>query len=485
MSRTWAARASAAIVMAGLTVIGCATNPVTGKREFSLISSSQEQQLGAEGYKAVIAEYGLYADQREQSYVDSVGQAVARGSHEPGMRWRFTVVDDPAVNAFAMPGGYIYVTRGILAHLNSEAQLAGVLGHEAAHVTARHSAQQITQAQLANLGLGIASVLSPGFQRFSGAASQALGLLFLKYGRDHENLADELGIQYATKAGYDPREVPPTYSMLKRVGERSGQRLPTFLSTHPDPGDRETRTTGLARTAAGGRTGLAVRQRAYLLRQDGIVFGQDPRQGYFEGDRYYHPTLAFSMTFPAGWKKQDTKSAILAAEPNDRAAMQVTLVPGNLSPTAYVQQLESEGRIAAARGGPETIGGFPAWVGRLTVNDQSGAPAVLVAVILRKSSQAMFQILGRSANPGDSDEERILSAATSFRALTDQARLNPTPDQLDVVSVTRASDFATAVRSFGTQALNVEDTAILNNANLDDDVRPGELIKIVRPGRRR
>jgi predicted Zn-dependent protease len=485
MSRTWAALTAAAIVAAGLTALGCATNPVTGRREFSLVSPSQEQQIGAEGYKAVVAEYGLYGGEREQAYVDSVGQAVARASHEPGMRWRFTVVDDPAVNAFAMPGGYIYVTRGILAHLNSEAQLAGVLGHEVGHVTAKHSAQRITQAQLANLGLGVASILSSGFQRFSGAAAQALGLLFLKYGRDDENQADELGVQYSTKAGYDPREIPPTYAMLKRVGERSGQRLPTFLSTHPDPGDREVRTAALARSAAAGRTGLAVRQRAYILRQDGLVHGQDPRQGYFEGDRYYHPTLAFTMTFPAGWKKQDTKSAILAAEPNDRAAMQVTLVPGDRTPTGYIQQLETEGRIAAARGGPETIGGFPAWVGRLTVTDQSGQPAVLAAVVLRKSSQAMFQVLGRSANPGDADEDRILAAASSFRALTDAARLSPTPDRLAVVSVTRASSFATAVRGFGAQALSVEETAILNNANLDDDVRPGELIKIVRPGRRR
>ena len=162
------------------------------------------------------------------------------------------MLDDPIVNAFAMPGGYIYITRGILAHLNSEAQLAGVLGHEIGHVTARHCAKQMTQQQMLGLGLAVGSALSSTFRQYSAAAQQALGLLMLKYSRDDETQADELGIRYATAAGWDPREIPATYAMLKRISDSSGQRLPAFMSTHPDPGDREQRTSRARRAGGGG-----------------------------------------------------------------------------------------------------------------------------------------------------------------------------------------------------------------------------------------
>src|SRR5258705_6938267 len=164
-----------------LLLSGCATNPVSGRREFTLVSSSAEARMGREGYKAVLAEYGAYDDSTVQKYVTGVGLKLAKASQLPDLDWHFTVIDDPSVNAFAMPGGYIYITRGILAHLNSEAQLAGVLGHEIGHVTARHTAAQITRQQLAGWSLGLASALSGTVQRYSGAAQQALGLLFLKY----------------------------------------------------------------------------------------------------------------------------------------------------------------------------------------------------------------------------------------------------------------------------------------------------------------
>src|SRR5499426_733650 len=188
----------AAVAALAWAAAGCAVNPATGKKEFTLVTPAQEAAMGREGYSAAIAEYGLYDDASVSAYVDSVGRKVAAASEQPTLPWRFTVLDDPVVNAFAMPGGYIYVTRGLLAHMQSEAQLAGVLGHEIGHVTARHSARQITQQQLAGLGLGIASALSSTVQQYSQAAQTALGLVFLKYGRDDETQADELGVAYAT-----------------------------------------------------------------------------------------------------------------------------------------------------------------------------------------------------------------------------------------------------------------------------------------------
>jgi predicted Zn-dependent protease len=205
-----------------LALTGCATNPATGQKEFSLVSEGQEVSMGQEGDKAVQAEYGVYDDPALNAYVDGIGKKLAAVSERPNLEWHFRVVDSPVVNAFALPGGYIYVTRGILAVCNSEAQIAGVLGHEIGHVTARHSARQITRSQLAQVGLGLGSIFVEGFSPYGQAASVGLQLLFLKYSRGDETQADELGVRYASRAGYDPREIPATYSALKRLAEKSG-----------------------------------------------------------------------------------------------------------------------------------------------------------------------------------------------------------------------------------------------------------------------
>lgn len=483
--RKWLWTGLVGVVLLSL-LTGCATNPVTGRKEFSLVSAEQEVQIGREGHEAVLREYGAYENPRLQAFVDSVGQSLARVSHLPNLDWHFTVLDDPTVNAFAMPGGYIYITRGIMAHLNSEAQLAGVLGHEIGHVTARHSAKRMTSQQLAGLGLGLASIFSQGFRRYSDAAQTALSLMFLKYSRDNENEADQLGVDYTAKSSYDPREIPATYVTLRRTGERAGQSLPGFLSTHPDPGDRENRTRELARQAVAGKTGLIVRQRAYVQRLEDVVYGTDPRHGYFEGTRFFHPTLGFEMTFPSAWRTQNARAAVVAVSPEDRAGMQLSVAnAGALSPAAYVNQLRTAGNIADAQGNPETIGGFQSWVGRILVAASDGSQATLVATFIRKTADQMFQVVGRSNQPGDELESQIVTSARSFRPLTDAARRSPTPDRVHVVSVASSGPFQTVVAQFGRQAIDVEESSILNNVELDETVMRGQVLKIVEPGRRR
>jgi predicted Zn-dependent protease len=219
----------------------CATNPATGKRQLSFMSEDQEIQMGRELDAQVRQEMGIYQDEALGKYVEDIGMRLARLSPRPNLPWHFTIIDSPAVNAFALPGGYIYITRGIVAAMNSEAQLAGVIGHEIGHVTARHTAQQITRSQIAGVGLLAGMILSSDVARYGELAQQSLGLLFLKFSRDDETQADELGIRYCTKAGYDPREIPPTYDMLGRLALREGGGLPSWMSTHPDPGDRKVR----------------------------------------------------------------------------------------------------------------------------------------------------------------------------------------------------------------------------------------------------
>ncbi len=473
------------LVVLGVLAAGCAVNPVTGRRELSLVSPEQELQIGSEGYKAVVAEYGLYDDPALQDYVHEIGLKVARASHQPSLAWHFAVLDDPTVNAFAMPGGYIYVTRGILAHLNSEAQLAGVLGHEIGHVTHRHSAERITQQQIYGLGLGVASVFSGTVRRYGDLAQQGLGLLFLKYSRDDERQADELGVAYAAGGGYDPREIPATYAMLKRLGEQAGQRLPGFLSTHPDPGNREVTTAELARQAVKGRTGLLVNGRAYVQRLDGLVFGSDPRQGYFAGDEYIHPTLRFQMTFPAGWKHEDTRAAVAAQEPGQQAVVQLTLADaGTLAPAAFVQQLSGRGTFTEVAGKAETVGGFAAWVGRVSLPQQQGAAVPAAAGYIRRADSLMFQLLGRSQQPGDANDAKIYASLRSFRAVTDPARLAVRPDRVKVEQIAATATLEATLRRLGAAESLFQTDALLNDLETDETVMAGTLLKVVVPGKR-
>jgi len=435
MSRSRCRRTLPAGLALALVLAGCATNPVTGKRELSLVSEDQEVELGRQGDQAAAAEYGLYPDTALARYVESVGQRLARVSERPDLQWHFRVLDSPVVNAFAMPGGYIFVTRGILAALNSEAQLAGVLGHEIGHVTARHSARQITQQQLAGLGLGLGTALIGGFDRYAGMAQQGLGLLFLKFSRADETQADELGVRYSARAGYDPREIPATYAMLRRLSQRQGGSIPTFLSTHPDPGDRETRTRALAQQAVSGRsTGLAVRREDYKKRLAGLVYGDDPRQGYLEGTRFYDPGKWFLVDFPAGWRVSHSRSAVTAQSAQGEAGVQLTVVSWSGSdPTQYVAALRQQGRIASYTGEFERIAGYPAWLGTVSAPDAQGAPQPVLAAWIGREKGSLFQLLGGPA--GDAaTRTRFVECARSFRDLRDPQKLGVEPARLAVRS---------------------------------------------------
>jgi len=245
MKRTLIPLALAAV----LGITACMTNPATGKKQISLVGEGQEVEIGRQADQQVVAQIGLYQDQKVQDYVSALGKKLAAASERPNLPWSFKVVDDPAVNAFALPGGFIYVTRGLMTHLQSEAELVAVMGHEIGHVTARHGADQMTKSQLANIGLGVGAILS-GHEELVGLASQGLGLLFLKYGRDDERQADDLGLRYLVHAGYDPRPMGDVFDTLERVSaSEGGGKVPTWLSTHPAPGDRR-RSTRTTRTPA-------------------------------------------------------------------------------------------------------------------------------------------------------------------------------------------------------------------------------------------
>ena len=307
-----------------MLAVGCAINPVTGNRELALVSESQEIEMGRQGSADVIAAYGLVPDAALQTYVNRIGQTLAAKTERPQLAWEFHVVDDAAVNAFALPGGYIFVTRGLLTHMTNEAELASVLGHEAGHVAARHSVQQISRQQIASLGLGLGSVLSPVIAKYGQVVGAGLGLLFLKYSRDDETQADQLGFRYALADGYDTREMIAVFQMLQDDAQLSGGgRLPEWQSTHPDPGNRIVDVQGMVAVSAQNFSAMKVGGDEFLKRIDGMVYGENPRAGYFKGSLFIHPDLKFVLEFPDGWQTLNAADAVTGISSAQDALIQL------------------------------------------------------------------------------------------------------------------------------------------------------------------
>src|SRR5262245_47941364 len=305
---------------------GCATNPATGEKQFSLISEGQEIRMGLEADPSIVSGMGLDPDSGRQRYVRELGMKLARLSERPNLPWTFRVIDDQVVNAFAVPGGHIYVTRGILAHLNSEAELASVLGHEIGHVTARHSVTQMSRQQLAQIGLVVGTVLKPELSRYAGIAPQGLGVLFLKYSRDDESQADQLGLRYMRRGGYDAHRMPEVFALLDRVSQASGGgRVPEWLATHPNPGNRRESIERQIAVIPPDSIGRLVNRDGYLRHIDGVVFGDNPRDGFFKGTEFFQPDLKFKISFPAGWTTQNQRQAVVGVSAQQDAMQQLSL----------------------------------------------------------------------------------------------------------------------------------------------------------------
>ena len=269
------------LMLSAALVAGCATNPVTGKSQLSLISESQEIQMGREAAQQTLQQIGEVKDPALQAYVSRIGKEIAARTERPQLPWEFHVVDDASVNAFALPGGFIFVTRGLMTYMNNEAELATVLGHEIGHVTNRHSVSQISKAQVAQLGLGIGSILSPTVAKYGQLAGAGLSILFLQYSRDAENEADLAGFRYALNDNYDVRQMSNVFQTLDRLDEATGGqgKLPNWLSTHPAPANRIANTQARLDTLHKSLANARVNRDGYLQQINGLVFGEDPRQG--------------------------------------------------------------------------------------------------------------------------------------------------------------------------------------------------------------
>ncbi|QSQ22984.1 M48 family metalloprotease [Pyxidicoccus parkwayensis] len=459
-----------------LALSACVRNPATGKRMLSLVSQDQEISLGKQGAQDVKQSIGLIDDAKVQEYVASVGLPMAKHSERPELPWSVQAVDDPVVNAFALPGGPVFVTRGLLTHLNSEAELASVLGHEIGHITARHSVQQLSKAQLAQAGLLVGSVLSEDVAKFGGLAAAGLQLLFLKYGRDDERQADELGFRYMLQAGYDVREAADVFVTLQRVSQTAGSSLPNWLSTHPDPGERVQTARRRAEEAHVDFSRLKQGREEYLAILQGMPYGNDPRQGFFEGSRFLHPSLRFQLTFPQGWKTANQTQAVLAVSPKEDAIVGLTLA-GKTSPEEALRAFSTQQGIQVL-GTPAT--GYPP--GSVYFEAQTEQGTIRGVTTFLTHGGATLQLLGYTAAPAlPTYDDAFRATFSSFGELTDAAALNVQPARIELVKLTAPM----TVKEFQAKypsTIPVEEVALINGVEPGDTLPAGHTVKRVTGG---
>jgi predicted Zn-dependent protease len=458
-------------------VAACSVNPATGERQLTLISERQEIALGQQSDEEIVTSLGLYPDDGLQRYVGELGRRLAERSERPELDWTFRVVDDPVVNAFALPGGFIYITRGILAHLNNEAELAGVLGHEIGHVTARHSVEQLSRAQLAQIGLGVGMIASERFREVGDLAQTGLGVLFLKFGRDDERQADDLGLRYLDRAGYDPREMIGVFEVLQRVSRKQeGGRVPGWLSTHPAPENRIGRMTEEVRGLSYDTASVVVGRERYLEHLDGLVFGDDPREGFFDGNVFYHPALAFQLRFPEGWKTRNQKQSVSAASPEQDAVITLTLARGGSADAAAREFFDQEG---VSIGSSLRLGlDAPSVAGTFRASTDQGDLLGVAAFV--EHGDAVFRLLGYAPEDRFRTHERTLETAVgSFREVRDRRILEVEPRRLDLVELPRTMTLSEVASRYPSTA-DLETLMLINGVSSPDEpLAGGRLVKRV------
>ena len=463
----------------------CARNPVTGKKELMLMSEKQEINLGKQSDPSIVASFGLYEDKKLQNFIDQKGQQMAKVSHRPDLNYEFKVLDTDVINAFALPGGYVYFTRGILAHFNNEAEFAGVLGHEIGHITARHSAKQYSKQMLAQVGLLAGVIVSQDFRQYAGAAQQGLGLLFLKFGRDNESESDKLGVEYSTRIGYDAHHMANFFQTLHRMRASSGSEpIPNFLSTHPDPVDREKNVHALAdewqKKLNKNRKNLKENRESYLQMIDGIIYGKDPRQGFTEQGVFYHPEMKFFFSVPSGWKVVNSPAQVQMAPDAGDAVLILELVSGKSAVTAaqeYVQQnkikvIQAENTSVNSLSAREVLGEV------VNQNDANNPISILSYFI--EYQNRVFAFHGMAYRNTFSKYRNLMDRSIrTFNKLRDQNKINVSPDRIKIVKNTKSQSLRSALLSSGVSSSKLTEHSIINGLDLEAQVSSGSYYKIV------
>ena len=469
-----------------LVTTSCAVNPVTGKKQLMFMSEQQEVQLGAEYDPQVVSTFGEYQHDQLLGFIQARADEMGKVSHRPNLKYHVKILDSPVVNAFAVPGGYVYLTRGILAQFNNEAELVGVLGHEMGHITARHSASQQSKQTIGQLLLIGGMIASEKFAPYAEYAMQGMQLLFLKFSRDNERQADTLGVAYSSLIGYDAGKMADFFQVLEKMSMPEGEGgVPTFLSTHPSPADRYAYVKLEAEKwqANLDNDSWKVNADQYLQMIDGIVYGEDPRQGFVEGNTFYHPELKFRYSYPAGWQLQNQPAQVIMAPENGDALLLFTLAGGSSLDEAARTTLKNL-ELQLLESNQTSVNGLPAiqtlskQVNQDQATGQEQANIVYSYFISYDGNYYVFH--GVTAEADYNTYRNIFKQSMgTFNKLTEASKLNRQPDRIFIKKVQRTGTLAEAFRHYGVKQEQMEKLALLNDLELTDQVQAGKLIKVI------
>lgn len=492
-NRSWIAAGFIFVLFIGTACLILEENPVTGNRRALGFTWEQELQIGRESDEQIIAEFGMYDDPVVAEYVYTLSKNILQHSH---MRregtsqqfldtpFTFRVLDSDVVNAFALPGGFIYVTRGLMTHLNNEAQLAVVIGHEIAHVAARHASQRVFTQQAGSLLLIGGAVL--GQELFGMSADNILNiggtaaqLLFLSYSREAERESDRLGVEYAAMEGYDASEAAEFFRSLRRLSERSGQVLPNHLSSHPDPGDREASMHSLSDIwRERGFPQTIIREQEYMSIIDGMTVGENPRNGFMQNSVYYHPELKFLYPVPSGWRLINQPTQVVAFEENQRAVSIFRFAQGASNAREAVEQFTNQDGISVISSSRRDVNGIRGHraIGTATGSDGTNLKFMVQGI---EYDGNIFRFLNYSSeNDYGSFESSFNQITNGFNRLEDPEILNIQPVRIQVVAAPRTGRFESFLPAEMPLGMTKDEFAIMNQLELTDFVTIGQLLKL-------
>ncbi|MFN4284227.1 MAG: M48 family metalloprotease [Alphaproteobacteria bacterium] len=476
------------LAAAGALLAACSTNPATGDRMFSLMSPQDEQSIGDQEHPKLVQQFGgQYGDAEIVRYVDSIGQLLARTSELPNQKFSFTVLDSDIVNAFALPGGYVHISRGLMALANSEAELAGVLAHEIGHVTARHSAQRYSQAMGANI---LSAVLGMGLGSVGQQLGQAAGSYYLaSYSQDQEFQADSLGVRYLRRAGYDVQAMADFLASLRAQSQLEAQLagLPPgtvdetdIMASHPRTLDRVQRAMAEAGGGAPPKDPMQARD-IYLRKIHGMIYGDSPEQGFVRGQRFVHPTIRFAFEVPQGFKLANRPASVQARGPNGAGIVFDMTKVGAGSMASYITGTWGRG-VNLPQPETITINGMEAATVQFRGNSSAGARDIRLIAIRFDASQVARFIFMTAPQQTAGLNEALRTTTYSFKKLTAQEAAAIQPQRVQVVRVRAGDTVDSLAARMAFNERKTERFRVLNGLAANEGVRAGQLVKIVVEG---
>lgn len=475
----------AAVAMLAFALAGCTANPATGRPSLGgLMSPAEEIRLGREEHPKIIAEYGRYNDEAVQRYVSSIGELLVKTTENPDRPMTFTVLDTDMVNAFAIPG-YVYITRGIMALAENEAELASVVGHEIGHNIARHVAERYGQQQLAGLGAMLAGILT-GSQAVGNLAQTGAGLYVLSYSREQESEADMLGVRYMSRAGFDPNAMSSFFSKLRNhetleakiAGKPDKSEQFSFLANHPRTSERISAAVAEAQKTLR-PTDPIVGRDIYLDKIQNLVYGDSPAQGIVRGREFLHPRMRIRFEVPPNYRLINKPDKVVAVGPGDAAIVFDRAEQSIDGTMLYYMQ-----NFWPARANPEeveaiAINGLDAAAGRKRLNTRNG-PVEARFIAIRKDLQTIFRFVFLTpVNLADQLAEDLKRTTYSFRLLSAEDAAKIRPLRLKVVTVRPGDSVAALAAKMPFDSLREERLRVLNGLDDNAVLRAGERVKIV------